>query len=271
MDSFRPVAVDVKKLDEEETKLAVKDLYVKSSYPKVNRRLIDTPMKGQPMYALFSFVKATNATADENGFFGVAKIRGCFETEEEAAARAETIIRDIDSTNSVYTCFVGVPFPLVAKGHAKEISEIDLREKIEKTMSENTRAKRREEAKEMEEIKQRRDALMKDDGSIIRDPAMDEEEKYVEQRVKLAHLRYAIAEHAAKRIECEELERKVRTALLEAKELNPEYENNYMERYKRGRREANIPEETDLTGFMKYMADPIEPLSENEEKPSYIS
>lgn len=233
------------------------DLFSRSdAYPRVNRKIVDPPGKRQPKYALFSFVKATDVVPDADGFFGVAKIRGCFDTEEEAEERAEELMREVDSTNRIYTCLIGMPFPLVTKGFAKNVSEVDLRNKIEKTISDNARAKRREEEKEMREMKERQEALMKNDGSI--DPS--EEDKYVEQRVKLAHLRYAIAEHEAKRIECRQLELLVRRSLAEAKDRNPEFETNYMERYKRGRREANIPEETDLTGFMKYMADPIDPL-----------
>lgn len=258
MDSFKITTSsnDFTPLTETETKLAVSELIVKSSYRQINRKLIDPQKQGEHKYALFSFVKAPNATCDSDGFFGVAKIRGSFFTEEEAARRAEEIIRDVDSTNSIYTCLIGVPFPLVVKGCAEDLTEIDLRNKTENVISENVRAKRLSEQKEINEIKERRDALLKNEGKI---DSIHPEEQYVEQRVKLAHLRYAINEHTSKLAECRELEKKVRTNLNECKERNPEFEINYMERYKRGRREVGISEEADVTGFMKYMADPIDP------------
>lgn len=264
MESFKPTTNEAPSLTDEETCAAVSCLVNPIPFRRVNRKLIDPQRHGESKFVLFSFAKAPNATCDSDGFFGVAKVRGAFFTEQEAASRAEELIRDVDSTNSIYTCHMGVPFPLVARGHANELTEIDLQNKTETAISENVRAKRLAEQKEMNEIKERRDALMKDEGKI---DSVNPEEQYVEQRVKLAHLRYAINEHTLKLAECRELEIKVRDHLNECKTAHPEYEDNYMERYRRGRRDVGIPEDSDVTGFMKYMADPIDPVDE----PSYIS
>jgi len=264
MDSFKPTDVTSSSLSDEETRAAVAQLVSSVPFRRINRKFIDPQKYGDHKFALFSFVKAPSATCDADGFFGVAKIRGVFFTEQEAAARAQEIIRDVDSANSIYTCLMGVPFPLVARGHADELTEIDLQNKTENTISENVKAKRLAEQKEMNELKERRDALMKDDGKI---ESINPEEQYVEQRVKLAHLRYAINEHTTKLAECRDLEKKVRIHLNECKHDHPEFEINYMERYKRGRRDVGIPEDADVSGFMKYMADPID----DEPQPSYIS
>jgi len=233
---------------------AISDLYVTKPYPKINRKFIDPPMQGEPRFALFSYVKAPDVAADKDGFFGVAKIRGVFYTADEADKRAEELIKSVDSVNSIFTCMVGVPFPLVCSGHATETTEVDLQQKTEVAITENAREKRQKEQKEMDEIKERRENLMKDV-----DPNIDKsEDTYVEQRVKLAHLKFNISEHEIKRKECIELKAKVLAYLIEKSKLNPEYEETYMKRYKEGRRAAHIPEDTDLTGFMKFMADPLE-------------
>ena len=39
------------------------------------------------------------------------KVRGSYETEDEADARAETLIRTVDSYHKIFTAFVGKPFP----------------------------------------------------------------------------------------------------------------------------------------------------------------
>lgn len=241
-------------LSEEECKAAVSDLYKPlPSYRSVNRRFCDPINPYENAFALFSFIKA----ADESkGIYGVAKIRGSFRTEAEAAARAEEIIRDVDSTNSIFTCRMGEPFPLVVKGHAAELTELDLVNNTEKIISENVRAKRKAEQKEMDEIKRRRDELVKDDGTIKQDE--DAEDNYITQRMKLAHLRYCISEHSSKLKECIELVKKVQNNLNECVKINPEYEQNYMKRFKSARREVGIAEEMDTSGFLKYMSDSID-------------
>ena len=253
MDSFIPSDSCAPSLSPDERDAAVSELHIATPFSRVNRKFVDPQKPGDHKYALFSFVKSKTATADPDGFFGVAKIRGSFYTEDESAARAEELIKDVDSTNSIYTCRIGVPFPLIDRGYADQLTEVDLQNKTESAISDNIRAKRQAEQKEMNEIKARRDALMKDDGNI------GPEEEYIEQRVKLAHLRYAIHEHAIKGEECKELEKKVRLHLNQCKDANPEYEANYMEKYMQSRREVGAPKETDEIGFMRFMADPIDP------------
>jgi Family of unknown function (DUF5832) len=265
MDSFKPTDPKASPLTDKELTCAVKDLTGKLIYPKINRRLVDPVVAGEPRFALFSFIKAKDAVADSDGFFGVAKLRGAFYSIEDAEARSEKIIRDVDSTNSVYICMMGEPIPLVVKGGASQLSEIDLQNKTEKAISDNVKAKRLQEKKEMDEIKQRQEALMRNEDLDEEIP----EEKYVEKRVKMAHLRYAINEHIEKLKECRVLEKNVRDILRREALAHPEYETGYMERYKQGRRKAQIPEETDLTGFLKYMADPIDPPE--QDNVSYIS
>lgn len=276
MDSFVPSeeTTTVSPLTQEECKNAGDALVNTKPFRSVNRKLYDPIKPGEPRFALFSFAKATGAQPDKDGFLGVAKIRGVFHTEQEAADRAEEIIRDVDSTNSIFTAYCGAPFPLVVKGCAQELSEIDISNKVDKIISDNVRAKRKADEKEMKDIEARSKALVNDDGTIVKEDE-DPEEMYVQQRVKLAHLRYAIKEHAAKAKECMELEKSVKAHLKEAMAANPEYEEGFVKRYQAGRRKANVPESTDFGGFMKYFLDPIdeEPTNENvvELLPSYIS
>jgi len=255
MDSFNITDVTAEPLNKQETIMAVHELVNPVSFPKVNRKFIDPMKPGDLRFALFSFIKAEGAEPNQDGLFGVAKIRGAFFTEKEASARAEEIIRDVDSTNSIFTCIIGAPFPVVVKGFSTELVQIDLQDKTEQTISDNVRAKRRAEQKEMEEIKARRDLLMQDEGKI----EASELDKYIEQRVKLAHLRYAISEHSLKLEECKELEKKVRINLTERCIENPDFEKDYLARYKQSRRDAHIPEETDMCGFMRHMTEPINP------------
>lgn len=272
MESFKPTNVKEDPLSAEECSVAVPALYNSKPFRAVNRRLHDPYKYGEPKFVLFSFIKSSGAVADKDGFLGVAKIRGSFHSEQDAKDRAEEIIRDVDSSNSIFTALTGVPFPLVDKGCAKELTEVDISKKVEKVISDNVRAKRQADEKELREIQERKAALVSEDGKINESEAP--EDLYVQKRVKLAHLRYAIKEHISKAKECIKLEKTTRDDLNETKALNPEYESGFLKRYQDGRRKANIPESTDLTGFMKYLIDPINPENEDtylEVIPSYVS
>jgi hypothetical protein len=256
MDRFIPNAVSTtKSLTNDELPAAIETLRITApTFPKINRKLVDPYRAGEPAFALFSYVKAPGATPDEKGFFGAAKIRGVFHSKEEADERAEELIRDVDSTNSIFTCLVGRPFPLIDEGCAIETNQVDLQKKTEDAIAINVREKRKKEQKEMDEIKDRQAELMRD---VDPNKPIDEGETYTEQRTKLAHLRYQIGEHANKGLECEALRDKTIKWLLEASAKNPELEAAYFERYMNSRRKAGIPENYDTVGFMRYMVDPI--------------
>lgn len=253
----------------EECASATPILFNRKPFRVVNRKLVDPHINGAPRFGLWSFAKAVGATPDKDGFFGVAKLRGAFYTEAEAADKAEQLIKDVDSANSIFTVIFGEPFPVTDTGFSRELTEIDISNKVQKVISENVRAKRNADEKEMNQILERERALVNDDGTI--NESVEPEEMYVQQRVKLAHLRYAIKEHALKFKECTELEKTVRKNLLESKAEHPEYEEGFVKRYQTGRRKANISAETDFTGFMRYLVDPIEVDEREDAAPSYIS
>ena len=248
------------------------------TFPRYNKRFADPIKNGEPRFALFSFVEMPDKDlgafledikselptelktrlerlkARKQVIRGVGKIRGAFHTVGEADARAEEIIRDIDSTNSIFTCMMGQPFPLVTEGFSEEVTEIDLQKETETAIAQNVREKRRKEQKEMEEIKKREEALKAD---VTKEPGDDLEEDYVTRRVKLAHLRYAISEHDKKKAECIEHEQKCVEWLKEQSELHPEFEHNYMKKYLDARKAAHIPDDQVPEGFMRYMNEPI--------------
>jgi len=255
------------------------------TFPQINRRFVDPPKAGEPKFALFSYIE--HQDTDMCKFLeeikpnlslkyrkrleelqnrahvikGVAKIRGAFFTQKEAEERAEDIVRDVDSTNSVFTCIMGVPFPLVSEGMAEEVSEVDLQKQTEHTIAQNVRKQRLKEQKEMEEIKRREEELMR---NAEKDPNADDEDNYIAQRVKLAHLRYSIEQHVKKHAECVENERKCVEWLNDMKSRHPEFEEKYMEKYMAGRKAAHIPDDKEPEGFMKFMNDPLIKLESSQ-------
>lgn len=280
MNSFKPThGTNEPSLDERQMEIAKTELIKSASmFPKVNRRFEDPIVPGQPKFALFSFVEFPDREMDEFISLignhlpqdlrdrlrelkdrkcvvkGVGKIRGAFNTQEEAAVRAEEIVRDVDSTNTVYTCLIGTPFPLVSRGFSEEVVEVDLRSEVEHALATNVRNQRKREEKEMEEIKRREEELLRDSE---KDPNADDQENYITHRVKLAHLKYSISQHSQKRSECVEKAKQCMEWLLKMKEAHPEYEEKYMEHYMKGRKAAHIKDEDTEHEFMKLMKDPL--------------
>ena len=278
-----PKDVNMPCLADEQVVAAKKELFHPVTFPKVNRKFIDPSKNGEPRFALMSYIpkqdedlkafldlikptlsKKHRTTLDalqdrKSVVHGVFKIRGAYHTPAEAEARSEEIIRDVDSSNSIFTCLVGVPYPIVSTGHSLNVEEVDVDKETEKTLVQNVREKRKKEQKEMEEMKQREEELLKDTN---KDSHEREEDNYIEHRVKLAHLRYTITEHKKKREECIKLEKECVNWLLNMKSEHPEYEKTYFQKYLDARRKANIPDDQEGQGFMKYMNDPIYKLDE---------
>lgn len=276
--SFNPTNNSDIILSESQLIDAKKELYKKIEYfPKINRKFIDPQKAGEHKFALFSYIELPDY--EMNNFLneitptlnsqhaiklkellsrkkivkGVAKIRGSYFTQLEAEQRAEEIIKDIDSTNSIFTCLIGTPFPLVTEGFADELSEIDIQNQTEHTISQNVRERRRKDQKEMDELKQREEDLMQ----INADPGEKEENNYITHRVKLAALKNEIDNHKKKILECINLQNNCKKWLIDMKEQHPEYEEEYMKKYMNARKEAEIPDSQEGDNFMKYMKEPI--------------
>jgi hypothetical protein len=274
-------------LSKEEIKLAKDELIKNKSFPRINRRFVDPPKAGEPKFALFSYIDQIDNQMEDflrdvkphlneelkqqleslqnrpNILRGVGKIRGAFITQQEAEERAEEIVRDVDSTNSVFTCIVGVPFPLIAEGMSEEVVKIDIQHQTEKTIEQNVRKQRYKEEKEMKEMKRREEELMR---NAQKDPNADDQENYITQRVKLAHLRNHIQELKKQYRNYVKNEEQCTDWLIDMKSRHPEFEKKYMEKYMAGRKAAHIPEGKEVEGFMKYMNDPLIKLPETRDE-----
>jgi len=275
-------------LTTEQTEAAVQGLVKNvNKFPRINRRFVDPHRAGEPKFALFSYIdhpdmemnkflndikislkpehkKQLDALQSRSQVIkGVGKIRGAYLTQQEAESRAEEIVRDVDSTNSVFTCIMGTPFPLVTEGMADEVDLIDLQNQTEHTIAQNVRNQRQKDQKEMDEIKMREKELM---SNVEKDPNADDQDNYITQRVKLAHLRYSIEQHVKKRAECVENEKKCVQWLLDMKTRCPQFEEKYMEKYMAGRKAAHIPDDHIPEGFMKFMNDPLVKLDDVKEE-----
>ena len=121
-------------LTKEQGDIAVSELYSKNldKFPKIERKYADPIDHGQK-FALVSFVPSKTAQPDEDGVYGMMKVRGVYASIDEADDRAEFLVRNVDSYQNILTTYVGRPFPLVQTGekYGAELKEIDVEKKIE--------------------------------------------------------------------------------------------------------------------------------------------
>lgn len=242
-------------LTEQEVKDAMSDLNVTSyvhKFPRFEKFYADPQLQNQN-YALISFVPAKGATPDQDGVYGMLKVRGTFATEDESMLRAEHIIRNCDSYHSIYNTYVGRPFPLCAnKKYITDTTEVEIKKKIVETTSTEIRKKREEERQTMKEIQEREKELLADVERKEDDPY----DTYTELMVKKAQLSWTYHQTLQKMDEMKRNIIKARSEIKLMRENNEDYHNQYMGRYMEAREKAGLPNTDD--SFIKYMAEDLD-------------
>jgi hypothetical protein len=242
-------------LTEQEVKDAMAELNVTSyihKFPRFEKFYADPQLQNQN-YALVSFVPAKGATPDQDGVYGMLKVRGTFATEDESMLRAEHIIRNCDSYHSIYNTYVGRPFPLcVNKKYITDTTEVEIKKKIVETTSTEIRKKREEERQTMKEIQEREKEHLAD----VERKEADPYDSYTELMVKKAQLSGTYHQTLQKMDEMKRNIIKARNEIKSMREENEDYHNQYMGRYKEAREKAGLPTTDD--SFIKYMAEDLD-------------
>jgi len=222
-------------------------------FPRVDRTYADPAIPLQTL-GLVSFVPAKGATPNEKGVYGFAKIRGNYASEMEASQRAEFLIRNVDSYNKIFHCYVGRPFPLTqSSDFSAETSEIDIRKQIAESVSSNVKQQKQEEQQKVKEIKDKEEELMAD----VKKDEEDPYDLYITMKVKKAQLTWAWFEHEKKMEDIKKSIIKVRDEIKLSDEENPDFADKYMEKYMDARKNAGLSEtiESMKSSFMKFMVD----------------
>jgi hypothetical protein len=265
-------------LTSEELKNAKKDLSV-PPYPVFNKRFSDNFIKKrEPQFALFSFVPRHNEALflfhkeirdlldeeqkkrlddimdSEKYIHGVGKIRGAYNTLQDAEDASDKIIQNVDSTNSVFICNIGEPFPLVIKGFAEEVKKLDVKNIVEQSMIDSIRQKRAREQKEIEEIKQREQQLTQ---PVKPSPYISDLDNYITMRVGLANTRFEKDKIKQRDIDLVQREQEFISKLLEMEKKNPSFEKEYMDRYFAGRKSVGLNATENLEGYLAYINKPL--------------
>lgn len=225
-------------------------------FSRVERQYADPPISLQHI-GLISFVPAKGATPNENGVFGYAKMRGNYANEMEANERSEFIIRNVDSYNTIFSTYVGRPFPItVSSNYSKETNEVDISKEMTTSISSSVLTKKIEEKKNIDNIAKREKKLVEESKTEFDDPF----DNYITLKVKKAQLLFTYNEHSKKIEEIKKIIIKTRNdlALIDLKE--PNFKNLYFEKYMKARKEAGIVEDNKNIeeNFIKYMVEDVD-------------
>jgi hypothetical protein len=256
-DSSAPV------LTNEETKHAVEALVsndIKNLFPRVERSYADPPIPLQTI-SLVSFIPAKGAKPNDDGVYGIAKIRGSFASESEASAHAEKLIRETDSFNTIHHAYTGRPFPITnLTDFSQEKVRVDLQRNTTEAITNNIREQKREKQRIAKELKERQDKLMEESkrAESSEDYELSEEERlddYITQVVKNAHLKYTFCDALRKLSEVRERIIQSNQVVEEYNEKEPTFADKYYERFAKARKEAgyNDNEEAIEKSFVKFM------------------
>lgn len=238
---------------------AVKDLLVPpiANYPKLERMYADPKQMGQ-MFSLVSFIPSTKATPDKDGIYGMIKVRGSFSTEDEANARAEFLIKNVDSYHKIYTVFTGRPFPATESSKfSHATTEIDIRNKIKNIVSEDVLKQKNQENKVIDEIKDRETKLLEESKRNKNNESADPLDEYTTQKVKFAQLVWTYQETQKKLDEYRKIITKTRDVIAESETKNPDFKDKFLEKYTKAREDAGLTKDTE-NSFMKYLCEDIE-------------
>jgi hypothetical protein len=251
----RLVNPEARHLTKEETTEAFSRLNRSDIFPQIIRSTNDPQILGQKI-ALFSFTPSRKAKPDEHGIYGIAKIRGVCSNEDEANAKAEELIKIVDSCNEIFHVPVGQIFPITTEStFSNEIEQIEVNKRVNAIEKQEERQRQVERQKDAKTILQREQDLMRENKEIL-DGTYEEDnlDQYIMLRVKKAQLVWTYIDTRRK------LEEEVKKSIIKVREeldaydkKHPEYINQYYERYTEARRSAGITDKLDHSNFMGYL------------------
>ena len=226
-------------------------------FPLIDRYYADPSIMNQKI-CLVSFVPAKGATPDKDNFFGMMKVRGVFATEEEANERAEFLIRNVDSYHDIYHAYVGRPFPITtSRDYSAEVKNIDIRKKTTDIISEDIVRRKQDDAREIQEMKEREEKLLEESkkAEAGEDP-MEPFEHYIMEQVKRAQLLWTYYETKTKMNQMKTSIRASTDKIAEFDKENPEFYEQYRERYFEARRKSGLKD--DDNSFLQYLGKDLE-------------
>jgi len=207
------------------------------AFAEVERCYVDPPIELQK-YVLVSFVPSKGATPDEHGIFGFMKVRGSYDTIAEANARAERIVADCDSINTIRTAYVGRPFPITAveDKFSGETARFDPKENMTKTFQNTRQNVVSKETQMVNEMIEREKDLIRTIKAEIEDPF----ERYCELKNTKAISSFNYNTYRKKLIEIKQGILIKVDALRELETAHPEFREKYLDNIRAKRKAVGL-------------------------------
>ena len=202
----------------------------------------DPPHKNQ-LFALFSWQPSSGCTPDKNGVYGMLKIRGTYEDENEMNKRAEYLVAHCDSFNRIYHAKNGVPVPLTLKDeYSKEIKFVRQREEDNDIIHSSVEDDKKRDEDIQKELDSRVDKIKQEEkeGTVVE--SIDE---YIQAKVKIAFNMNAIDTLKNQLGQSQNILRKASKLVQELEEANPEFQEQFMDRFNNARRSIGVKIEDD--------------------------
>uniref|UniRef100_A0A6C0LW32 Uncharacterized protein n=1 Tax=viral metagenome TaxID=1070528 RepID=A0A6C0LW32_9ZZZZ len=231
-----------------------------NKFPRVDRNFADPPVPLQNI-GLFSFIPAKGATPNKNGVFGFAKIRGNYNTDVEASAKAESIIRSIDSAHTIFQAYVGRPFPVtLSEDYCSETTEVDIRRETTEAVSDSIKSKKLDDQKIAKELHDREEELMRDTTPGMIDAETVNQDHYVTMNVKKAQLSWTYLEHVKKLKEVRDILNNTTAEIKRIDKTNPEFRDTFLEKYIAAREKSGLSHKKEdfNEGFVRYLVEDVE-------------
>jgi len=250
-DYLKKMSSTVEPLDHDSLEKAMRHLNQNVEFLQVDRYYAD-PVQMNQLIGLVSFVPSKEAIPDKDGIYGMMKVRGVYATDREANERAEFLIRNVDSFHDIYHVHVGRPFPITnSEKYSNEIKNIDIRKKTTQIISEDIVEKKRQEQKDMQEMKDREQQLLAESKRAQNDEPRDTFEEYITENVKRAQLIWTYHETKKKMDQMRLGFQKATERIQELDDSYPLYKDQYHDKYMEARRESGIPDDND--SFIQYL------------------
>lgn len=233
-------------------------------FPMIDSRYTDPELCDQ-LIGLYSFVPAKGAIPNKDGWYGMIKLRGNYESEMKANIRADYLIKNYDTYHKIYHIKVGMPMPLtINPQYVKDTAEIKVKDLISENISADIKKNRQDEAEQMKIIKERERKLLEDNKrrEELHKEGKEEEEapidKYTTLRVKRAQLIHTYLRTRDSLAKVKDLIIKTRKEYDSMHSENPQLKDEFLQKYMEARKESGLSVPTDLkedASFLQFLAE----------------
>ena len=209
------------------------------TYPKVVRKMDDPPIANQ-MYGNLSFMFFDSPKTLSTGkkVYGFCKQRGVWPTETAATEDSKRIIREVDSRFQIRIAPIGAWVPLTNENaFCRDLLDVSTQEdNMNQLRSEAIKQKEGDQRRIMKELREREEEGTEED--IYDDPTSLK--YYAMKRVTEMRLTESCGINRKKLEKTEHNQLKVRIELKRLEQDNPQYTDEWIERYNQEREKSGI-------------------------------